>query len=121
MKKTSKLTKKPAPAKKSKPAARKAPPAPVVKKTVPKAIVTTISAQLDIGFGNALYLRGEGPGLSWDRGVAMDCVADDRWTLVLAESALPVVFKFLVNDEIWSAGVDYTAQPGTSVVFTPVF
>ena len=121
MKKSSKPTKTPAPAKKSKPAARKAPAAPAVKKTAPKAIVTTISANLDIGFGNSLYLRGEGPGLSWDKGVIMACVADDCWSLVLPESARPVVFKFLVNDEIWSIGDDCTAKPGSSAVFTPVF
>jgi hypothetical protein len=122
MKKTSKTTKTPAPAKKAKPAARKAPVVPAVKKTAPKpAVTTTLSAHLDVGFGNALYVRGEGPGLSWEKGLLMECVADDRWTLVLAESARPVVFKFLLNDEIWSTGEDYTAPSGTSAVFTPVF
>ena len=121
MKKTSKTSKTPAPAKKSKPAARKAPAAPAVKKTAPKTIATTLSAHLDIGFGNTLYVRGEGPGLSWEKGVIMECVADDRWSLVLRESARPVVFKFLLNDEVWNVGDDYTAKPGSSVVFTPLF
>lgn len=121
MKKPSKSSKTPAPARKSKPAAPKASAAPAVKKTAPKAITTTISAHLDIGFGNLLYLRGEGPGLSWDKGVAMECVADDRWTLVLTESARPITFKFLINDEVWSVGEDYTAKPGVGVVLTPAF
>lgn len=133
MKKSSKKTApKPSPAKKSAPAARKAPvasapaapkasPAPVVKKTVAKPILTTISARIDVGFGNSLYLRGEGPGLSWEKGVAMECTGDDQWTLSLAESARPVVFKFLRNDEVWSVGEDYTAKPGVAAVFTPVF
>ena len=121
MKKSSKTTKTPAPAKKSAPAVRKAPVAPAVKKTAPKAIVTTISARIDVGFGNTVYLRGEGPGLTWDRGVVMECVGDAQWTLALRESALPVVFKFLVNDEVWSVGEDYVAKPGASAVFTPVF
>jgi len=121
MKKTIKKIKTPAPAKKSKPAAPKRPAVPAVKKTAPKAITTTISAQLDVGFGNTLYLRGEGPGLSWDKGVAMDCVADDRWSLVLTESARPILCKFLLNDETWCAGEDYLVKPGSSEVFTPVF
>jgi len=121
MKKSSKTTQTPAPAKKSAPAVRKAPVAPAVKKTAPKAIVTTISAHIDVGFGNMLYLRGEGAGLSWDKGVVMECTGDEQWTLALRESARPIVFKFLVNDNVWSIGEDYTAKPGASAVFTPVF
>ncbi len=122
MKKTSKkTTSTPAPAKKSAPAARKAPVAPAVKKTAPKAIVTLISARIDVGFGNSLYLRGEGPGLSWDKGVVMECTGEDQWTLTLSESARPIVFKFLRNDEVWSTGEDYTVKPGTSTVISPAF
>ena len=121
MKKSSKTTKTPAPAKKSAPVARKAPVAPVVKKTAPKAVVTTISAQIDVGFGNSLYLRGDGPGLSWDRGVLMECVGDDRWSVALPESARPIVCKFLVNDQVWSTGEDFIAKSGATTVFAPLF
>jgi hypothetical protein len=121
MKKSSKTTTTPAPAKKSAPAARKAPVAPAVKKTAPKAVVTTISAQIDVGFGNSLYLRGEGPGLSWEKGVVLQCVGDDRWSIALRESARPVVFKFLLNDQVWSTGEDFVAKSGVTTVFTPLF
>jgi hypothetical protein len=30
--------------------------------------VTTIEAKIDVGFGNNLFVRGEGPGLSWEKG-----------------------------------------------------
>ena len=46
---------------------------------------TIITAHIDIGFGNALHLRGDGPGLSWHQGVPLECVADDEWTLTLPE------------------------------------
>lgn len=118
MKKSSKTTTKPAPAKKSAPAAHKA---PAVKKTASKAIVTTISARIDVGFGNLLYLRGDGPGLSWDKGVVMECTGDDRWSFIVGESIRPIIFKFLVNDVVWSNGEDYSAKPGGSVAFTPLF
>jgi len=122
MKKSSKkTTPKPAPAKKSAPAARKAPVASAVKKTAPKAVLTTISARIDIGFGNSLFVRGEGPGLSWDKGTVMECTGEAQWTLKLTESARPIIFKFLRNDEVWSVGEDYTAKPGASAVFVPVF
>lgn len=120
MKKTTKATKTLTPAKKSTKTVRKTTPVPAVE-VVPSVVVTTISANIDVGFGNALYLRGEGPGLSWDKGVRMECVADDRWSLALGESSRPFVFKFLINDEKWSAGPDYTVSPGTNVTLTPTF
>lgn len=134
MKKSSKSSTTTAPAKKSAPAAQKAPAttaaplrkvqvpaAPAVKKAAAKPLVTTISARIDVGFGNSLYVRGEGPGLSWDKGVLMDCTGDDRWTLLVTESARPLVFKFLLNDEVWSTGEDYTAKAGAQNAYTPAF
>jgi len=107
----------------AKPAAAKVPTKPpVVPKPVPaKPIVTTITALIDIGFSHALFIRGEGPGLSWDQGAAMESVSDDKWQITLAKSARPVIFKFLVDDLSWNVGDDYTIAPGTSLTLTPVF
>lgn len=82
---------------------------------------TFISAQIDIGFGNHLYLRGEGPGLSWDHGVAMDSVGSNLWTASVKGAQLPVLFKVLVNDLSWSTGADYVVDPGQSITITPTF
>ena len=84
-------------------------------------VKTRIAARIDVGFGNALYMRGEGAGLSWDRGLLLSCVADDLWEIVLGESAQPILFKFLVNDLSWSVGPDYSVAAGTSVTLTPEF
>lgn len=127
MKKSVKSTKvAPTPAKAAKSA--------VVTKTVPrkKALVngakskagsdlTTITARIDIGFGNALYVRGDGPGLSWHKGIPLDCVSDDKWSITLKGGAKPFVFKFLVNDLSWSAGPDYVAEPGSDLIIVPTF
>jgi len=98
-------------------AARQAP----IKKPAVKTTTTKITANVDVGFGNTLYIRGEGPGLSWDRGLAMDCVADDEWTINLGDASVPVVFKFVLNDTTWSAGNDFTVEPGASIAITPTF
>ncbi len=126
MKKTTKKAApaKAAPAPKSAPKAIKAPAkkaaAPAKKKTG-EPPVTFISAQTDIGFGNHLYLRGEGPGLSWDHGIAMDCTGAGLWTASVKHAKTPVVFKVLVNDLSWSTGNDFTVEPGQSVTVTPSF
>jgi hypothetical protein len=97
---------------------------PVKKK---KAIVskeppaTIIFAKIDIGFGNHLYIRGEGPGMSWDHGMAMDCVGTGLWTTSVKNAATPVVFKLLVNDLSWSTGPDFVAEPGQSLTIDPSF
>src|SRR5215213_8603318 len=39
----------------------------------------TIEAKIDVGFGNALFLRGEGTGLSWNQGVPLTCVDGSTW------------------------------------------
>lgn len=94
--------------------------APAKKKTG-EPPVTFISAQVDIGFGNLLFVRGAGPGLSWERGLPMDCVGTGLWTVSVKNAAQPVVFKVLVNDLSWSTGEDYVVSPGQSVTITPSF
>ena len=95
--------------------------APAVKPAASKPVKTTISAKIDVGLGNALFVRGEGPGLSWEKGLAMENVQNDLWRVVIEESARSYTFKFLINDTTWSAGPDFTAACGTSVTVTPEF
>lgn len=113
-----KLTKKTAAAKSTAPAKKSAAPA---KKKGGEPPATFISAQIDIGFGNHLYLRGDGPGLSWDHGVAMDCTGANLWTTSVKGATTPVTFKLLVNDITWSAGNDYVVAAGKSLTVTPTF
>ena len=94
------------------------PPAP---KPAAAPSATKITAKIDVGFGNALYLRGKGPGLSWDAGLLLDNVGTDLWSISISGAKQPVVFKFLLNDSTWSAGEDYKAEPGTKVTLTPEF
>ena len=107
-------TKSAAPAKKNAPAKK----APAVT-AVPPA--TYISAKIDIGFGNQLFLRGEGPGINWDKGLLMECSNGTIWTATIPGATTPIVFKVLVNDISWSIGKDYVVEPGQSVTVTPTF
>ena len=127
------IVKAPVPVKKAAPALKTAKPAvktkaapavaaaPAVKPVPTKPVVTSVTAQIDIGFGNLLYIRGEGPGLSWDAGLPLDCVKDDQWSIVLPETSKPIVCKFLINDLTWSAGPDCVVEPGKKVTLTPSF
>ncbi len=135
MKKITKTTKAPAPATKfTAPApARKSSIAPKIRKpsavpaaepTVvvkPRATKVTVTATIDIGFGNTLFIRGSGAGLSWEKGKPLGYTPGNAWTLVLPAVDKPFAFKFLVNDETWSADPNYEAAPGDTVTVTPVF
>lgn len=82
--------------------------------------VTTIEVKTDVGFGNAVFLRGQGGGLNWEHGVALSCVDGKtwRWSGTVKE---PVTFKPLINDKIWSAGNDLTVKPGQRLEVKPNF
>lgn len=95
--------------------------APGVKGFSAQSGATTVVAQIDVGFGNRIYLRGEGPGLSWETGVPLECVADDKWSITLPETSQPIVFKLLINDQTWCSGDDYVVQPGRTITVTPIF
>ena len=97
--------------------------APAKKKAAASAEppATFISAQIDIGFGNHLTIRGSGPGLSWDEGLVMDNGGSNLWTVALTKVTKPVTFKVLVNDLSWSTGADYVATPGKSITVYPTF
>jgi len=82
--------------------------------------VTTIDVKVDAGFGNAVFLRGHGGGLTWERGVPLSCVDGKtwRWSGTVKD---PITFKPLINDKIWSAGTDLTVKPGQKLEVKPVF
>jgi len=110
-------------------AAAKASPgnfAPAAKKPAASTPVSTVSttailARIDVGFGNLLYIRGEGPGLSWDRGAPMECASSDTWTWSTTAALRPFAYKVIINDEQWSVGDDYIASVGVGNTVWPAF
>lgn len=53
-----------------------------------------------IGIGNRLYIRGDGPGLSWERGVPLEFVSIGKWRWQTNDATQPVQFKIYKNDEL---------------------
>lgn len=106
-------------------AAAKAAATKAVKKTAAKKaarkVVTTVIAEIDAGFGNGVYLRGSGGGLTWDKGTPMDNVSPTEWVLRMEDVPSVIEFKVLLNDENWSAGPNVEVAPGGTVVVSPRF
>lgn len=52
-----------------------------------------------IGIGNRLFIRGDGPGLSWEKGVPLTFVSIGKWRWEATDASAAVRFKLYKNDE----------------------
>ncbi len=90
----------------------------------PQPNVTKVQANIDVGFGNTLFIRGQGDGLSWEKGIPLLCVAPSTWvwsTTKAEQQEQQVIFKLLLNDAVWAEGQDWTVAAGSFLEVTPEF
>ena len=93
---------------------------PLKSQIVTAAAPIVIEAKIDIGYGNNLFVRGQGAGLSWERGVQLKNVDQKTWRIAIPASD-KLQFKLLLNDTIWAKGEDLVATPGNAVEVVPAF
>ena len=75
-----------------------------------------------IGIGNRLYIRGNGAGLSWDKGVPLQFVSIGKWRWETSEAHAPVQFKLYKNDELECAALGaQSIEPGHQQEVTAAF
>ena len=84
-------------------------------------VQTTIAARVDVGFGNNLYIRGAGSGLSWDVGILMKNVSPYEWAWQTNDTQNTIEFKLLINDELWAEGQNQFVTPGETIITAPSF
>lgn len=85
------------------------------------ASITRVIVKYDVGFGNALYIRGKGANLNWDRGIMLRNVKPNEWHW---ETDLPFnacEFKVLINDNEYEVGDNHPLTAGSSIQYTPRF
>ncbi len=83
--------------------------------------ITSVLARVDVGFGNALFIRGQGDGLNWDKGIPLACVDHSTWIWSTESAKQPVEFKLLLNDELWAQGENLAVAAGEHLEVLPVF
>ncbi len=83
---------------------------------------TRLIATAYIGIGNRLFIRGEGPGLSWEKGVPLQFVSIGKWRWETSDANSPVSFKLYKNDtvECTALGVQHL-DPGHQQELTASF
>jgi hypothetical protein len=75
-----------------------------------------------IGIGNRLFIRGEGPGLDWNKGVPLQFVSIGKWSWETADATAPVSFKLYKNDETECAALGARRlEPGRQQEITASF
>ena len=82
---------------------------------------TRLLATAYIGIGNKLFIRGDGPGLSWDKGVPMQFVSIGKWGWATHDATGPVRVKLYKNDETACLTGEVHLAPGRHVEATALF
>jgi len=90
-------------------------------KTASGKPITIVVAKIDVGYGNHLFMRGDGHGLSWDRGILMTNTASDEWMLLAEGIEEDFECKVLLNDAAWSKGENIRIKAGKKSVILPEF
>jgi hypothetical protein len=82
---------------------------------------TAIVAKVKIGIGNKPFLRGEGPGLSWEEGVPMNFVEIGKWAWSPSDKDAPLVVQVYRNDEDPDPTGKHEVEPGQKLELSPDF
>jgi hypothetical protein len=94
-----------------------APPAAVSSDGATRLLVTAY-----IGIGNRLFIRGDGPGLTWEKGVPLQFVSIGKWRWETSNASAPIRFKLYKNDELECAGLgEGTLETGRQQELTASF
>lgn len=88
---------------------------------VEKNGTTTVVANVMIGIGNKPYLRGEGPGLSWEEGVAMNFIEIGKWAWSPPRKNASLTVQVYRNDQDPDQGGKVEIRPGEKIEITPEF
>lgn len=82
---------------------------------------TKIIIKYDVGFNNALYIRGQGGDLSWEQGKMMKNVGPDEWVWECEVPFKNCEFKVLINDQWYEVGDNHSLKCGGAIQYTPRF
>jgi hypothetical protein len=83
--------------------------------------LTIVEASAQLNPGDALFIRGQGEGLNWEKGQRLSRLDASTWIWSTRHAQGKVIFKLLVNDQVWAQGEDLTVRAGRKIVTTPAF
>jgi hypothetical protein len=114
----------PEPAADAEPPAEEAQPAPAeaAEPALSADGATRLVVTAYIGIGNRLFIRGEGAGLSWDKGSPLSFVSIGKWRWETNDASGTVRFKLYKNDELECVALgERSVEPGAQLEVTASF
>lgn len=82
---------------------------------------TTLTVHALPGLGKKPFIRGQGPGLSWNHGTPMELIETGKWQWTSPDSSQPVILRVYKDDEIPAEGEAIALEPGEQLEITPTF
>jgi hypothetical protein len=82
---------------------------------------TSVIANVMIGIGNKPFLRGEGPGLSWDEGVPMNFIEIGKWSWSPPRKNASLTVQLYRNDEDPDQTGKIEVKAGDKIEINPDF
>jgi hypothetical protein len=82
---------------------------------------TSLIATAYIGIGNKLFLRGDGPGLSWEEGVPMQFLSIGKWGWSSLDIDAPITCRIYKNDDEPPIDGDIILNPSELKEISPRF
>lgn len=86
-----------------------------------KGTKTKIVVKYDVGFSNSLFIRGNGAGLSWTKGIPLKNIKADEWVWESDSPFATAEFKVLINDIKYEEGANRLLTCGTTFQYIPRF
>lgn len=86
-----------------------------------EAEMTKVVANIDVGWGNKLFVRGQGSGLNWEQGIEMKNTGPREWVWTSSNPSQHFELKFLINDEQWNQGDNLQVSQGSTLTTQPTF
>ena len=87
----------------------------------PVSGTTSVIANVMIGIGNKPFLRGEGPGLSWDEGVPMNFIEIGKWSWSPPRKNASLTVQLYRNDEDPDQTGKIEVKAGDKIEINPDF
>ncbi len=86
-----------------------------------KGGTTRVTIKYNVGFGNQVFIRGEGANLSWNKGSPLKNTRADEWVWETTQPFTKCQYKVLINDKHYEAGDNHQAACGATHTYTPRF
>lgn len=103
------------------------PKTPVVEKSKPVETKSTpisktfLTVHYDAGYNNALFIRGSGAGLNWEKGIQLKNTGSDTWVWETSTKFDTCEYKILLNDSVYENGPNQQLAFGKQIEHTPNF